>query len=172
MTRPLSSSFLALLLVLAVAACAPPEQAPPQQVAPEPAVDVAAEEQTIRDLSMNWLEAAQARDGATIDALFAQDVVTIFDGQILEGQAEIAADREAEWAENPDSTTNWTTSAVQVASSGDLAYERGSWAFDPDGPGEAAEEYGEYVTVWKKVGGDWRVAVDAGTTLNGEEEEE
>lgn len=60
---------------------------------------------------------------------------------------------------------------IEVAASGDLAYERGGWTFDPDGPGEAAEEHGEYVTVWKKMGGGWRATVDAGTTLTAEEEE-
>jgi len=162
-------SFFAILLVLTVAACAPPEQA--EQAVPEQAVDVAAEQQSIRDLSLNWLEAANNRDGATLDSLLAQDAVTIFDGEILEGQAAIAANREAEWAENPEFVVSWATNAVGVAASGDLAYERGSFTFDPDGPGEAAEEHGEYVTIWKKMDGGWRVAIDAGTTLGAEEEE-
>ncbi len=162
-------SFFAILLVLTVAACAPPEQA--EQAVPEPVVDVAAEQEAIRDLSMNWMEAANARDGATLDSLMAQNAVTIFDGEMYEGQAAIAASREADWAENPEFVVSWVTSEVEVAASGDLAYERGSWTFDPDGPGEAAEEHGEYVTVWKKMDGGWRAAIDAGTTLGAEEEE-
>ncbi|MGB5882227.1 MAG: nuclear transport factor 2 family protein [Thermoanaerobaculia bacterium] len=168
MRTRLPFSFFAIFLILTVAACAPPEQAAPE---PEPEVDIAAEQEAIRDLSMEWMEAANARDGATLDSLMAQNAVTIFDGEIYEGQAAIAASREAEWAENPEFVVSWVTSAVEVAASGDLAYERGSWTSDPDGPGEAAEEHGEYVTVWNKIDGQWRAVVDAGTTLEAEDEE-
>ncbi len=162
-------SFFAILIVLTGAACAPSDYSP--QAETQPAIDVAAEAQAIRDLSAQWLEAANARDGATISNLFAPNGTTIFDGEIHEGQAAIDANREEEWAENPDFTIGWTTTAVEVAASGDLAYERGTWTYDPDGPGEAAEESGEYVTVWKKMDGQWRVMVDAGTTLKAEEGE-
>ena len=50
-TRP---TFLVVLAVFALAACA----APPAE---GPAVDVAAEAQAIRDASMTWMQAAQAR---------------------------------------------------------------------------------------------------------------
>jgi len=39
---------------------------------------------------------------------------------------------------------------------------------DPDGDGEEPEERGEYLSVWKKVDGTWRCAVDAGTTIKKE----
>ncbi|HSN55247.1 MAG TPA: DUF4440 domain-containing protein, partial [Candidatus Sulfomarinibacteraceae bacterium] len=118
------------LVVLCLAACAAPTPPPA-----EPAIDLAAEEQAIRDASMAWLQAVQARDSATIDGFFAANAASIFDGKLLEGLAAIQLNREKEWAENPDSTMEWTTTEVGVAASGDLAYERGSWTFDPDGPG-------------------------------------
>lgn len=34
----------------------------------------------------------------------------------------------------------------------------GQWTFDPDGEGEATAETGEYLTVWKKIDGEWKVA--------------
>ena len=42
--------------------------------------------------------------------------------------------------------------------------------FDPDGEGEAPEQQGEYLTVWKKVDGTWYCALDSGTTIKEEEE--
>jgi ketosteroid isomerase-like protein len=156
-----------LCVVVAVsflAACA----APPAEV---PMVDIAAEEQAIRDASAAWLAAAQARDGATIDGFLAADATTIFDGEIHEGLAAIQANRAEEWTEQPDATVNWTTTEVGVAASGDLAYERGHWTSDPDGEGEAPEVHGEYLTVWGQVGGQWKVLYDAGTVLKAEEEE-
>lgn len=130
-----------------------------------PAVDVAAEAQAVRDRSAEWLKLAQARDAAAIaNEVYAADAVTLFDGVIRRGAAEIQAGMEADMAATPDSTVEWTTADVRVAASGDMAYETGSWIFDPDGAGEAAAETGEYVTVWVKVDGTWRAAVDAGTT--------
>jgi uncharacterized protein (TIGR02246 family) len=136
----------------------------------EPAVDVAAEEQAIREASATWLAAAQARDGATIDSFLAADAATIYDGSYREGLAAIQAAREEEWAATPDGVIDWTTTEVGLAASGDLAYERGHWTFDPDGVGETAEEHGQYLTVWKKMDGQWKVMYDAGTTIKAEEE--
>ena len=152
-----------VLAIFALVACA----APPAE---EPAVDVAAEAQAIRDASAAWLQALQARDAATIDGFYAANVTTIFDGKIHEGLAEVQATREEDWASQPDSTVTWTTTAVEVAASGDLAWERGNWTSDPDGAGEAPEEHGEYLTVWKKIDEQWTVLYDAGTTIKAEEE--
>lgn len=155
--------FLVALAVFALAACA----APPAE---EPMVDVAAEAQAIRDASATWLQAAQARDAATMDGFFAASATTIFDGAIHEGLAAIQASREEEWASEPDGVVNWTTTEVEVAASGDLACERGNWTYDPDGAGEAPEEHGEYLTVWKKIEGQWKVLYDTGSKIKAEEE--
>lgn len=135
-----------------------------------PAVDVAAEAQAVRDRSAAWLQLAQAKDIAGIvDGIYTPDAVTLFDGQIRKGAAEIRAGMEKEFAEYPASTLSWTTSGVQVASGGDMAWETGAWTFDPDGDGETPAMHGEYVTVWTKVDGAWRAAADAGTSLKAEE---
>ena len=159
----LRHTFCVVLAIFFLAACA-------AQPAEEPAVDLAAEAQAIRDASATWMQALQARDGATIDGFFAADVTTIYDGKIRQGLPAIQAAREEGWTKNPDSTITWTTTAVEVAASGDLAIERGNWTEDPDGAGEKPEEHGEYITTWKKIDGQWKVVYDAGTTLKAEEE--
>lgn len=149
-------SVSAALLVAVLAACAPPpEPAPP--AASAPAVDLAAEEQTIREYSQNWLAAEQDRDVLAVMSFMAADVTTIFDGKAVVGRPAVQADTEARWEAYPDATIEWTTSFVHVAASGDLAFERGSWT--------AGDEFGEFVCVWKKVDGEWKVAVDAGSTI-------
>jgi ketosteroid isomerase-like protein len=160
------SLFRKICVVLAVSilgACA----APPEQ---PPAVDRAADEQAIREASAAWLKAAQEKNAAVIDGLLAADVTTIYDGEVHQGIAAVRSNREEDWTSRPDATIDWTTSEIGVAACGDLAYERGHWASDPDGPGEAPEEHGEYLTVWKKIDGRWMVLHDAGTTISGEEE--
>ena len=134
--------------------------------APEaPAIDLAAEAQAVRDRSAAWLKMEQAHDAAGIaSGVFAADAVTLFDGDISHGAAEIQAAMEGNYAKLPaEATSSWTTTDVQVAASGDLAYELGTFSFDADGAGEKAANEGEYVTVWTKADGSWRAAADAGT---------
>ncbi|MGH6962825.1 MAG: nuclear transport factor 2 family protein [Dongiaceae bacterium] len=153
-----------LLSVGLLAACAKP--------GPEaPAVDLAAEAQAIRDRSAEWLKLAQARDIAGIvNTILTADAVTLSDGNIRKGSAEIQSGVEAEMAAMPAATISWNSDDVKVAASGDLAYERGSFSFDPDGAGEKAADNGEFVTVWSKVDGTWRAVVDAGTARKPAEE--
>ena len=135
--------------------------------APEaPAVDLAAEEQAVRDRSMEWLKLATAKDAAGIaSGILATNVVTLYDGVINEGAAAFQAATEANYAARPNATGTWTTDEVHVAASGDLAYELGTSTEDADGDGEAAPTTGRYVTVWTKADGTWRAVVDAGTVL-------
>lgn len=158
--RQLNWLAAALATVLLASGCA----------AKAPAVDTAAEAQAVRDRSAEWLGLAQAKDAAGIaSGIYTSDAVTMFDGQIRHGAAEIQAGMEAEAAAMPNSTISWTTSDVRVSASGDMAYETGSWTFDPDGDGEALSMSGEFITVWTKVDGSWRAAADAGTSPQAEE---
>jgi ketosteroid isomerase-like protein len=140
-----------------IAGCAKP--------APEaPAVDLAAEAQAVRDRSAAWMQLAQAKDVAGIvNGVMTANAVAMFDGDIRKGSAELQTGMEADNAAAPNATISWTSSDVQVAASGDLAYELGSFSYDPDGDGEAAAVHGEFVTVWTKADGTWRAAVDSGT---------
>lgn len=150
--RVLSPATLAL--ALALGACAP---------AGGPSVDAEAEAQAIRDLSSAWLDQARARNAEAIAAYFAPDAVVLEEGEpAIIGPDAILADIEEDWAENPDFTIDWETLSVTVAASGDLAWERGRWTFDADGAGEAPTIGGEYITVYEKVDGEWKVAADVG----------
>ncbi|MGH8251277.1 MAG: YybH family protein [Steroidobacteraceae bacterium] len=155
-------SWASLLLAAGLlAACARP--------ASDSTSDLAADEQSIRDRSAEWLKLAQAKDAAGIaNNIYAADAATLFDGNIRKGRAEIQSGLEIEVAEMPDATISWTTTDVKVSGSGDLAYERGRFAFDPDGAGAAPEVNGEFVTVWSKVDGKWHAVVDAGTAAKTE----
>ncbi|HEU0226036.1 MAG TPA: nuclear transport factor 2 family protein [Steroidobacteraceae bacterium] len=158
--RQLNWLAAALAAALVAAGCA----------AKAPAVDTAAEAEAVRERSAEWLRLAQAKDAAAIaGGIYTSDAVTMFDGQIRKGAAEIQAGMEAETAAMPNSTISWTTSDVRVASSGDMAWETGSWTFDPDGDGAQPAINGEFITVWTKVDGTWRAVADAGTSPKTEE---
>jgi uncharacterized protein (TIGR02246 family) len=129
------------------------------------AVDLAAEEKAIWDRSAEWMTLAQAKDAAAIaNTIFLPDGITVFEGVVRKGSAEIQAGMEKEYSDLPDATLAWTTDSVKVASSGDMAWETGAWTLDPDAAGEAAPISGSFVTVWSKVDGAWRVAADSGSS--------
>lgn len=54
-------------------------------------------------------------------------------------------------------SVSWEPSEVHVSSSGDMAYEVGTYEMTlPDG----SADDGKYTVVWVKEGGEWKVAVD------------
>lgn len=67
-------------------------------------------------------------------------------------------------ADNPKSTVTWTTDAIRFAESADMAIQTGEYHFSGLGPKGDVEDKGRFLTVWKKVGGNWKVAHDIGST--------
>jgi uncharacterized protein (TIGR02246 family) len=129
----------------------------------QPKIDLKAEEEAVRAISMNWLELMKARDAAAIAALFADDgIVFSMNQEPLVGPAAIQANLAGDFAENPERVINWTTDRVDVAASGDLATEFGSWTESIPGPAGVEEDQGKYITVYRKVNGVWKVAGDMG----------
>ena len=160
--RALSAAVATALLL---AGCnAKREEAAPAAEPAKPAVDIAAEEQAINARNGEWMNFMNAHDADAISGMYAPDAVTIYDGKVQNGVAEIVAGSRENNASHPDSVTNWTTDSLHIAESGDLAYEIGSLHADPDGAaGKAPATDGKYITVWVKTDGGWRVAADAGT---------
>ncbi len=129
-----------------------------------PAVDLAAEEQAIRNRSGEWMNYANSKDAASIaNGIFAADGVLISDDKAHKGSAAIQAALEAQMKKNPDALVSWSSDQVRVASSGDLAVETGSFTADLDGEkGKKAAIQGSFATAWAKVDGQWRAVSDAG----------
>jgi ketosteroid isomerase-like protein len=149
----------ALGLALTLAACASPPPSPP-------APDLAAAEQAIRSKDAAWLAAAVARDPAAAAAMFADDGMAFRDmAEPLSGPAAYQAYQTKFYADNPKAVSTWTTRSILVAPSGDFAVQNGSWADSAAGPMGDKESRGNFVTVWKKVGDDWKVAADIGQTI-------
>jgi uncharacterized protein (TIGR02246 family) len=133
----------------------------PARTAARP-VDAAAEEQAIRALSQQWLAAHRDRDVNKVMTYFADDAVTLYGPMRLVGRDAIRKGWEEQYAkaarERPDVTPSWQTTAVHVAQGGDMAYETGT--YDDSWNGGREHERGHFVTIWRKVGGQWKVAHD------------
>ena len=159
-TRTLAAAVSAVILL---ASCAAKKEEPPAEPA-KPAVDVAAEEQAIRTRSGEWMNYMNSQDTAALANVYAPDVISIYDGNVTKGASNIQAGLSEELKANPKAVFNWTSDAVHVAESGDLAYETGTIYVDLDGAdGKKPGTNGSFVTVWQKVDGAWRVVADAGT---------
>lgn len=118
-----------------------------------PRVDVTAEEDAVRAVSARWLEASTQRDAAGIAGLFAEDGAVYWeDRPPTAGPAAIEDFMRRQFADNPAGEGSFGPDRVDVAASGDLAVELGAY----QSPGGA----GRYVTVYRKVGSDWKVAAD------------
>jgi uncharacterized protein (TIGR02246 family) len=148
------------MCVLLLAACSQPA---PAVTAPKP--DLAAEEKAVREMDARWQKVAQAHDAAGEAAMFADDGVAYREHQDpVVGPAAFQAYVTKFNADNPKGNVTWTTDAIRVSESGDLAVQTGEYHFSGLGPKGAGEDKGRFVTVWRKVGGQWKVAHDIGST--------
>jgi uncharacterized protein (TIGR02246 family) len=116
----------------------------------------AADEAAIRAASREWNQAEAAKDLDKCVSFYTEDGERFATGSpLIKGAAALRK----EWARylaSPGSFT-WATSKVEVARSGDLAYETGTFAIKT----QTATTNGKYVLVWKKQNdGKWKVAAD------------
>ena len=156
------SRFIGIIIFFALTACAP--QAEKQQI------DLNTEEQAIRSISIRWLELANSQDAAGVAALFTDDGVVFTDNQEpVVGQTAIQDFRTQRQEKNPKLVFDWITDRVEIAASGDLAIEYGSWTNTGGGLSGTEEDHGKYVTVYRKVNGTWKVAADIGISTKPEE---
>ena len=150
---------LIAVLVSLVAACSQPAPAA------APKVDLVAEEQAIRNADAGWLKATQAKDAAGEGAVFASDGVAYREHvDPLVGPAAFQAYTTKFQTDNPKVNSVWSTDAIRVADSGDVAIQTGEYHLTGMGPKGDGEDKGRFVTVWKKVNGEWKVAHDIGST--------
>jgi uncharacterized protein (TIGR02246 family) len=152
--------FGPLVVALSLGGCAQP--APPPQ-AVEPPDTRAADQEAIRAASRDWSAAAQAKDAEKFVSFYADDATVI-----LEAAADVkglAAIRETitGMMQDPNFALSFETTSVEVARSGDMAYELATYALTLSDPKtrKPATQKGAGVVVWKKVGGQWKAIVDA-----------
>jgi uncharacterized protein (TIGR02246 family) len=125
--------------------------------------DPAADERAIRDLAARWQKALLERDAATQAAMFAEDGVSYHDGEEpLVGPAAILEWEKKAVTRHPKAKITSTTKELRIAAAGDLAIQAGEGQLTD--LGDNGEDHTvrkqRFVTVWKKVDGQWKVAHD------------
>jgi uncharacterized protein (TIGR02246 family) len=122
----------------------------------------AADETAIRAASAAWSHAATAKDLDKAVSFYAADALILPDrAPALKGNENIRKN----WAPLlvlPGPGLSWQTDSLDIARSGDLAYETGAYNFvTTDKQGKSTDYKGKYLVIWKKQSnGSWKVAVD------------
>lgn len=149
-----------LVVVLILGACSQPP--PPQPV--EPPDTRAADEAAIRAAAKEWAAAAAAKDAEKFASFYAEDATLMLGNAPDVKGATTIRETAAGMMQDANFALSFETTAVQVARSGDIAYELGTYSLTTTNPKtkKPATEKGNYVVVWKKqADGRWKAAVDA-----------
>jgi ketosteroid isomerase-like protein len=125
--------------------------------------DIKAEEQALRSLRQAHSAAIASRNADSVVTIYAEDVLYLAHGEKPETGRNAARDAWGRGFKVNDLRLEYRPEDFTVAASGDLAYERGLvWTNYPNPgsqkPTSELKEGGNYVYLWKKEGGQWRVA--------------
>jgi uncharacterized protein (TIGR02246 family) len=145
------------IATLALAAC---------NSAPAPPDTRASDEAAIRSASKAWSDAIQAKDLDKAVSFYAPDAVQMADNGPLVGDSLTLRAGWQKMLAVPGPGLSLQASAVQVAKSGDIAYEYGTYDFAISGSSrEISDQKGKYVVIWKKqADGIWKAAIDINNT--------
>ena len=129
---------VALVLMIAVTACAPQDQS----------AELAA-------LTNGWEDALNAGDIDGLAALYADDCVLMPpNSELAKGQAAARVS----FGEMIDAGLSGGLDSITVAAAGDIGFHTGTyWLQTADG---TVVDRGKYTETWRKVGGGWKIAND------------
>ncbi|HKY60731.1 MAG TPA: SgcJ/EcaC family oxidoreductase [Gemmatimonadota bacterium] len=156
--------FLPLVMATGLLAACQTEPAEQTGATEEAAVpDAASVQAEIEAIDDRFEQALLAGDAATLATFYTDDAIALPPGAPrAEGRAAIQELFASWFAEVPaPEGFTLTTDDLRVAESGDIAYEVGTYTSRGTSPeGEAYDETGKYLVVWKNVDGEWKVDRD------------
>ena len=121
------------------------------------------DERAIRAASEQWQRDIAAQNVDAIVALHAPDADVIMShAPVAKGSAAIRA-MWSEGVKTPGLDLHWTPAKIEVVSH-TRAIEYGTYTESFDTPQGKGTDAGSYVTIWHKINGKWRVAIDVANT--------
>jgi len=123
---------------------------------------IEAETRAIEATANGWFKAIEAKDLDKTLSFYATDAEYLPAGRPA---ASTADERRKLWIEDYASrgfASEEATSRIEVAASGDLAYQRGTYVVSGEGAqGKPTKSTGKFVVVWKKQSsGQWKAIID------------
>jgi ketosteroid isomerase-like protein len=116
----------------------------------------------IRKQANQWDDAIRAKDVDKIISLLAPDAIGLYAEEPIRVGADGFRESNESWfAENID-FSSWNTKIDTIIVSGNLGYNRGTYRYSMNINGKLVETSGKWVTLFKKINGQWKAIVDAG----------
>ncbi len=117
-------------------------------------------ERAVRAADASFLSAVGAHDINKAAAVYASDAVLMNPN----APAATGAGIRKSWSDLfalPGETLTWTPTRIEVAPSGDMASETGTYQMSYTGQNGKVTDGGNFVTVWRKSAGQWKIVTDA-----------
>lgn len=114
----------------------------------------------IRALDQQWLEAAARRDLDGMMAIYAPDARELLPGLPPLIGTSIRAFYGNLMEQLPRFAHQFDAQEITVSAAGDLAVVQGRYRFTPDTQLPRQVYAGKFVGVWRRLGGDWRLAIN------------
>jgi ketosteroid isomerase-like protein len=155
------AGFVVALFLVALAAAGGGYWVKTIQSKPAPAVDLKAVEQAVKDADAQWSKAATARSLDVVLSYYSGDAVVLPpNAEMLTSKGDITK----AWMTllDPANTISWTPMYVEVAQSGEMVYDVGSYTMvTKPKKGKPETDHGKYLSVWKKqADGSWKAVAD------------
>jgi uncharacterized protein (TIGR02246 family) len=160
---PWSFGVAVLSGVMGIAGCSGAPTTPSQPVA---AVDTrAADEAAIRAADAAWSKAAESKDAAATAAFYADNAALMAPGAPVTSGKDAILKAFTGMMADKNFALKFAPTKIEVAKSGDLAYDLGDYELTLSNKGKAFTTKGVYVVLWgKQADGNWKALVDAPTT--------
>ncbi len=142
-----------LPVVVAIGGCAKPGN-----------VDPAAEALAIRERAMTFGVAVADRDVAAVTAFYTFDAIVLDPETPARRGAEAMRAAWQEFLKSPGLTVRLVPEKIDIAAAGDLASDFGRFEVHGSGPAGKIKTVHKYLTVWRKVGGEWKILYTAWNT--------
>ena len=113
-------------------------------------------EAQLEEITVKWLEAFKQRDFVTIEGFYASDGYLLPPNETAVQGRQAIGEMWKSWGDLPNVEITFGAVLGEASSSGDMAYEYGTYIFAYDTDSGRVTDKGKYVTVWKKMGGAWR----------------
>jgi ketosteroid isomerase-like protein len=157
-----SSPQIAAIAAALALGCNPPENRATAADPPGDSEDnlhASDAEAAIREQETRWRDVLAKRDTAAIRSFYTEDGVYAPDNAQMayHGRDSVSARWSRELG-RPEFRLERTPGRIDVASSGDLAQEVGTYVVRLVRDGKPYEGHGNYMTAWRKEGGDWKIA--------------
>lgn len=160
MTGALKRSFVCAAIAVAMS-CQSQEPATEQGSETSPAVDATAARDAILAVDQAWEEAVLAGDAAAVTALYSADAIVQAPGAPRATGSQEIQELFTGMLEYPISSIALDTDIVEVAASGDIAYNAGTYTMTGAAPdGSEWTDQGKYMAVFENVDGQWKYAAD------------